>query len=136
MYYYILRLYGHLINGQKALVTLNDIQVFFDIHIPDGETPDECEEEKDDPKPLKQLCLVNVEIESDPHWTTIIYRNQGLSSQYTQMDVEANDRKVRNKRRNPKGSGEKIEEKKDYMEAIKIKITAEEDFFSSFLKLL
>ncbi|CAI2181376.1 13491_t:CDS:2 [Funneliformis geosporum] len=33
------------------------------------------------------------------------------------------------------GSDEKVEKKKDYMEAIKIKITAEEDFFSSFLKL-
>ncbi|CAI2192542.1 17177_t:CDS:2, partial [Funneliformis geosporum] len=32
-------------------------------------------------------------------------------------------------------SGEKVEEKKDYMGAIKIKITGEEDFFSSFLKL-
>ena len=33
------------------------------------------------------------------------------------------------------GSGEEVEEKKDYMKAIKIKITAEEDFFPSFLKL-
>ena len=30
-YRYVLRLYGHLINGQKALVTLIGIQVFFDI---------------------------------------------------------------------------------------------------------
>ncbi|CAB5210402.1 unnamed protein product [Rhizophagus irregularis] len=43
-YRYVLRLYGHLINGQKALVTLVGIQVFFDILVPDGETPDECEE--------------------------------------------------------------------------------------------
>ncbi|RIA91889.1 hypothetical protein C1645_821439 [Glomus cerebriforme] len=43
-YHYVLRLYGHLINGQKALVTLVGIQVFFDILVPDGETPDECEE--------------------------------------------------------------------------------------------
>jgi hypothetical protein len=43
-YRYVLRLYGRLINGQKALVTLKDIQVFFDILVPDGETPDECEE--------------------------------------------------------------------------------------------
>ena len=33
------------------------------------------------------------------------------------------------------GSGEEVEEKKDFMGAIKIKITAEENFFSSFLKL-
>src|SRR5438270_12457408 len=44
MYCYVLRLYGRLINGQMALVTLIGIQVFFDILIPDGETPDECEE--------------------------------------------------------------------------------------------
>ncbi|GES88269.1 ribonuclease H-like domain-containing protein [Rhizophagus clarus] len=43
-YRYVLRLYGHLINGQKALVTLMGIQVFFDIFVPDEETPDECEE--------------------------------------------------------------------------------------------
>src|SRR2546430_3226964 len=44
MYHYVLRLYGCLINGQMALVTLIGIQVFFDILIPDGETSDECEE--------------------------------------------------------------------------------------------
>ncbi|CAI2189406.1 5225_t:CDS:2 [Funneliformis geosporum] len=42
-YCYILHLYGHLINDQKALVTLIDIQVFFDILVPDNESPDECE---------------------------------------------------------------------------------------------
>ncbi|CAG8744507.1 1715_t:CDS:1 [Rhizophagus irregularis] len=44
MYRYVLHLYGRLINGQKVLVTLIGIQVFFDILVPDGETPDECEE--------------------------------------------------------------------------------------------
>src|SRR6266498_322496 len=43
IYCYVLRLYGHLINGQKALVTLKGIRVFFDILVPDGESPDECE---------------------------------------------------------------------------------------------
>ncbi|CAI2191567.1 18411_t:CDS:1, partial [Funneliformis geosporum] len=42
-YCYILCLYGHLINGQKALVTLKDIWVFFDILVPNDESPDECE---------------------------------------------------------------------------------------------
>ena len=31
---------------------------------------------KDDPKPLKQICLVDVETEPDPRWTTIICENQ------------------------------------------------------------
>ena len=44
IYRYILRLYGHLINGQKALVTLVSIQVFFDILVSDREILDECEE--------------------------------------------------------------------------------------------
>ncbi|CAI2188825.1 1646_t:CDS:1, partial [Funneliformis geosporum] len=44
MYHYVLHLYGRLINGQKVLVTLINIQVFFDILIPDGETPDKCKE--------------------------------------------------------------------------------------------
>ncbi|GBC35997.2 DNA polymerase family B-domain-containing protein [Rhizophagus irregularis DAOM 181602=DAOM 197198] len=42
-YCYVLRLYGSLINGQKAIVILLGIQVFFDVLVPDGETPDECE---------------------------------------------------------------------------------------------
>jgi hypothetical protein len=42
-YHYVLRLYGSLINGQKAVVTLLGIRVFFDIRVPDRECPDECE---------------------------------------------------------------------------------------------
>ncbi|CAI2192158.1 10183_t:CDS:2, partial [Funneliformis geosporum] len=75
-YRYILRLYSCLINGQKALVILKEIRVFFDILVLDGETPDECEEKKDDPKLLKQICLVDVKTERDPHWITIICGNQ------------------------------------------------------------
>ncbi|RGB21943.1 DNA polymerase family B-domain-containing protein [Rhizophagus diaphanus] len=41
-YYYVLRLYGSLINDQKAVVTLLGIQVFFDVCIPDGKSPVEC----------------------------------------------------------------------------------------------
>ena len=32
--WYVLRLYGPLINGQKAVVTISGIQVFFDILVP------------------------------------------------------------------------------------------------------
>jgi len=31
--YYILCFYGHLINGQKVIVTITDIKIFFDIHV-------------------------------------------------------------------------------------------------------
>src|SRR4051794_4906517 len=31
---------------------------------------------KNDPNPLKQICLVDVEIVPDPRWTTIICRSQ------------------------------------------------------------
>ncbi|RIA80875.1 ribonuclease H-like domain-containing protein [Glomus cerebriforme] len=173
-YCYVLQLYGSLINGQKVIVTLLGIQVFFDVLVPDGETPDECEmkvrdilsgevetqkiehikafpfrdyhtekktylriymsgtskrktaikavqdnnyetasddlysfhhltmitdrfpisalrrdhtvvftwdietqsQELDDPKPLKQICLVDIETEPDPRWTTIVCGNQ------------------------------------------------------------
>ncbi|CAI2163361.1 18655_t:CDS:2, partial [Funneliformis geosporum] len=44
MYRYVLRLYDRLINGQKTLVTLIEVQIFFDILVSDRETPDECEE--------------------------------------------------------------------------------------------
>ncbi len=37
---YILRLYGPLINGQKAVVSIMGIQVFFDILIPDEKSID------------------------------------------------------------------------------------------------
>jgi hypothetical protein len=36
-----LRLYGSLINGQKAVVTLTGIQIFFDILVPDKEFIDD-----------------------------------------------------------------------------------------------
>ncbi|CAG8516747.1 13517_t:CDS:2 [Cetraspora pellucida] len=36
--YYILRLYSSLINGQKAVVTLTGIQIFFDILVPNNES--------------------------------------------------------------------------------------------------
>src|SRR2546421_4733034 len=39
--HYILRLYGSLINGQKAVVTLTGIQIFFDIFVPDNESVDD-----------------------------------------------------------------------------------------------
>ena len=42
-YCYVLRLYGSLINGQKAVVTLLGIRVFFDILVPDEESPNDCE---------------------------------------------------------------------------------------------
>ncbi|CAB4384671.1 unnamed protein product [Rhizophagus irregularis] len=45
-YCYVLHLYGFLINGQKAVVTLLGIRVFFDILIPDGESPNDCEIKK------------------------------------------------------------------------------------------
>src|SRR5687767_10033421 len=38
--WYVLRLYGPLINGQKAVVSILGIRVFFDIFIPDDETSD------------------------------------------------------------------------------------------------
>src|SRR6266540_4268855 len=43
IYCYVLHLYDHFINGQKALVTLKGIQVFFDILVSDNKSLDECE---------------------------------------------------------------------------------------------
>ncbi|CAI2195257.1 20000_t:CDS:2, partial [Funneliformis geosporum] len=42
-YYYVLHLYSSLINGQKVVVTLLGIQVFFDILVSDGKPSDDCE---------------------------------------------------------------------------------------------
>ncbi|RIA85344.1 hypothetical protein C1645_830949 [Glomus cerebriforme] len=84
---------------------------------------------KDDPKSLKQICLVDVDIELNPGWTII-----NISSQHTQMDVRAN------KRGTIKASeeGEEDSEEKEYLGGpIRIKITSDEsdDFISSFFKL-
>ncbi|CAI2164211.1 13843_t:CDS:2 [Funneliformis geosporum] len=49
MYRYVLRLYDRLINGQKTLVTLIEVQIFFDILVSDRETPDECDSRKWNP---------------------------------------------------------------------------------------
>ncbi|CAB5149739.1 unnamed protein product [Rhizophagus irregularis] len=38
--WYVLRLYGPLINGQKAVITITEIQVFFDIFVPEDLSPD------------------------------------------------------------------------------------------------
>ncbi|RIB28854.1 hypothetical protein C2G38_2156809 [Gigaspora rosea] len=35
--HYVLRLYSYLVNGQKAVVTISGIKVFFDIRVPDNE---------------------------------------------------------------------------------------------------
>ncbi|CAI2196940.1 1604_t:CDS:2, partial [Funneliformis geosporum] len=209
-YRYILRLYDRLINGQKALITLMNIQVFFDILVPNGETSDKCKEKsylriymngtgkrkkaiqaiqeknfettsddlysfhqkqgketsplcpheiyvsikdfclledltiisdqfpisaflwdrtlKDDPKPLKQICLVDVEIEPDLHWITIICRNQiGVKSE--------NDFVKKYLVKAPEKGEEDLEEKEYIGNPIKIKISVGDYFTSSFLKL-
>ncbi|RHZ77980.1 hypothetical protein Glove_168g155 [Diversispora epigaea] len=148
--HYILRLYGPLINGQKAVVTITGIKVFFDICILDNidiylfeaeiknifaNEKDDKEKvvgdyhsvedlstinnlfptsamihnrtlvltwdvethtkhglgqlhklwhlmicmtiyQKDDPKPLKQICFVDIKTEPDPCWITIMCENQ------------------------------------------------------------
>src|SRR6266496_2125875 len=38
--WYILRLYGLFINGQKAVVIISDIRGFFNILVPEGEAPE------------------------------------------------------------------------------------------------
>ena len=47
-HHYVLRLYGSLINGQKAVVTLLGIQVFFDVLVPDKKTTDSFERKIND----------------------------------------------------------------------------------------
>src|SRR2546423_3130677 len=47
-HHYVLRLYGSLINGQKAVVILLGIQVFFDVLVPDKESTDSFERKIND----------------------------------------------------------------------------------------
>ncbi|CAJ0895910.1 12354_t:CDS:2 [Entrophospora sp. SA101] len=50
--HYVLRLYGSLINGQKAVVTITGIKVFFDIRVPENKNNDIFESE------IKKYLLV------------------------------------------------------------------------------
>ena len=67
--YYILRLYGPLINGQKAVVTITGIKVFFDIRIPDnkdiylfeGEIKNILANEKDDKEKTVDVGKIRIE---------------------------------------------------------------------------
>ncbi|CAG8629273.1 1337_t:CDS:1, partial [Cetraspora pellucida] len=43
--YYVLQLYGYLVNSQKAVVTFSGIKVFFDIRVPDNQNIDIFETE-------------------------------------------------------------------------------------------
>ncbi|CAI2176400.1 9237_t:CDS:2 [Funneliformis geosporum] len=158
MYRYVLRLYGRLINGQKALVTLIDIQVFFDILVLDEETPDKCEEKSylriytngtgERKKAIQDIQENNFETASDDLYSfhhktqlqelgefaeVLDLNNNSISSQHTRMDVRANDGKVRNKGRNSKApeKGEEDLEDKEYMSSlIKIKIMCLKKRFS------
>ncbi|CAI2187674.1 3248_t:CDS:2, partial [Funneliformis geosporum] len=216
-YSYVLRLYSSLINGQKAVVTLYKIRVFFDIFVLDRKTPDDFETKiylqiythgtgkrkiaikiiqdnnyetvsddlysfylkdlkiigdhfsistlrrdctlvliwdiekqsqelsefakKDDPKPLKQFCLVDVETESDLKYLPLTSK-LGLT---IQTMIEKYCEKIGAKSKNafkakvaikPPEESEKDLEEKEYISGpIKIKISTEENFTSSFLKL-
>ncbi|CAI2200836.1 14707_t:CDS:2, partial [Funneliformis geosporum] len=101
-----------------------------------------------DPKPLKQICLVNVEIEPDPHWITIICRNQTIIgvllwkehiiSTYSNGCGRAkseNDFVIKYPVKAPEEGEEDLEEKEYMGGPIRIKISAEDYFTSSFLKL-
>ena len=67
--YYILRLYGPLINGQKAAITITGIKVFFDIRIPDNkdiylfevEIKNILANEKDDKEKAVDLSKIKIE---------------------------------------------------------------------------
>ncbi|GBB96536.1 hypothetical protein RclHR1_27790004 [Rhizophagus clarus] len=74
---------------------------------------------KDDPKLIKQICLVDVEIGAK---SENVFKRKGKNT---------------NEEGTVWGSGEKVEEEEEYLGGlIKIKITVEDDFYSSFLKLL
>ncbi|RHZ49147.1 hypothetical protein Glove_529g21 [Diversispora epigaea] len=110
---------------------------------------------KDDPKPLKQICLVDVETVSDPNWITIICGNEknllkafALLERATQHKIldwmvakmSANPRKKATidsiLRWNYYGGLEDKEGKKiKNRKGIEIKIDSDKDFKSTFLKI-
>ena len=69
IYCYVLHLYDHFINGQKALVTFKGIRVFFDILVPDDESPDECETK------IRDILSGSVKTFSVEHTKTLPFRS-------------------------------------------------------------
>ncbi|CAG8776045.1 1973_t:CDS:2, partial [Rhizophagus irregularis] len=139
---------------------------------------------KDDPKPLKQICLVDVETEPDPRWTTIVFgfndsdydwrfimerayhlnilewmwermtgsfksseeiikwNYRGKIGAKSENTFKKKEKKKNNENTDSENSfhilenGEEDTEVKEFLGSpIKIKISAKDNFFSSFLKL-
>ncbi|CAI2181959.1 4299_t:CDS:2, partial [Funneliformis geosporum] len=166
-YSYVLRLYSSLINGQKAVVTLYKIRVFFDIFVLDRKTPDDFET-----KIYLQIYThgtgkrkIAIKIIQDNNYETV---SDDLYSFYLKdlkiigdhfsistlrrdctlvliWDIEKQSQELRAKSKNafkakvaikPPEESEKDLEEKEYISGpIKIKISTEENFTSSFLKL-
>ncbi|CAI2169259.1 19178_t:CDS:2 [Funneliformis geosporum] len=123
MYCYVLHLYSCLINGQKALVTLIGIQIFFDILIPVEEILDECEEEDYHIKKKSYLQIYTNGIGERKKDIQAI--QEIISKPLWMIYIHSTKREGRS------------EEKGIFGRPIKVKITLDvnDDFISSFLKL-
>ncbi|RGB22170.1 hypothetical protein C1646_678030, partial [Rhizophagus diaphanus] len=130
-----------------ALVTLVGIQVFFDILVPDGETPDECKEKDHTLVLTWDIEMQSQELERAYHLNILEWMWERMTGKFERKE-EIIKWKYRGKigaksendyiKKYPVKTPEKGEdpEEKEYMGGpIKIKISAEEDFTSSFLEL-
>ncbi|GES83053.1 DNA polymerase family B-domain-containing protein [Rhizophagus clarus] len=114
---------------------------------------------KDDPKSLKQICLIDLETAPDPRWITVVCGNQpnllkafALCWGAFQPDIQLGDFKSsekiqkwdyygklevnsKNNFRKKKGATDGEEEEEFRVQPVKVKICPEEDFISTFLKI-
>ncbi|RHZ77989.1 hypothetical protein Glove_168g60 [Diversispora epigaea] len=64
------------LSHDRTLVLTCDIETYSARKIGDLPNAKNDENRKDDPKPLKRICLVDVETKPDPSWITIVCGNQ------------------------------------------------------------
>ncbi|GES76982.1 DNA polymerase family B-domain-containing protein [Rhizophagus clarus] len=97
-----------------------------------------------DPKPLKQICLIDLETAPDPRWITVVCRNQpnllkafALCWRAFQPDIQLgfNDSDYDWPFIKKKGATDNEKEEEFRVQPIKVKICPEEDFISTFLKI-
>ncbi|CAG8758335.1 25144_t:CDS:2, partial [Dentiscutata erythropus] len=135
-YHYVLCLYGSLINGQKAVVTLTGIRVFFDILISDNEflyphiftfgTGDRK-------KALQAIQDKNFKTASDDMFSfhhKIAKENEIAISGWSMIRA-----KSKNSFQNKKGAIDNSEKENNRVQPVIIKISPEDNYISTFLKV-
>ncbi|CAB5202215.1 unnamed protein product [Rhizophagus irregularis] len=80
--HYVLRIYGHLVNGQKAVVTITGIKVFFDIRVPENASIPKFWSK------IKHLLATEKDSQGNRSYLRIIAPNKDI--RFTALDIISN----------------------------------------------